>query len=234
MKHGDHHYFVLHTSDLDASATFFSELLGWDVDDGEIENLAFFGALSDAHDRAIWIHVDDCDATCRKVASLGGVPGDVVDQQSGHNAVCTDDQGNTFHIGTLIEEYRNLPHPDRRPTGELSYFTVPVGDTAAAVDFYGELFGWTFDDSGTSGIQPGYRHCNNGVLEFGFTTGGDVSPGFYFQVADAAGMADRVVTLRGTHGDVVDSETGLTLTGCVAPGDVRFELWQPADGFEPA
>lgn len=231
MDTGDHHYFVLRTSDLAASSSFFERLLGWEVDQGELTNLAFFGALSDAHDRALWVHVDDCDAACARVAELGGEPGAITEEGSGRNAVCRDDQGNTFHMGTLIAEYREYPHPDPRPVGELGYVTFPVGDTAAAVDFYGQLFGWTFTEPGDVGVQAEYRHCTNGALEFGFTADGDVSPSFYFRVDDAATMQSRVTELGGGHGDLVDSDTGLTLTGCTDPAGVRFELWQPAAGY---
>lgn len=231
MRHGEHHYFVLGTSDLPASETFFRELLGWEIDSGELTNVAFFGALSDAHDRSIWVHVDDCDAAVQQVAALGGTPGEIRDDRSGRNAVCRDDQGNTFHLGTLRRELQEHPHPDPLPEGELGYFTLPVGDTGRAVAFYGALFGWTFEPPGAAGVQPEYRHCNNGVLPFGFTAAGDVSPSLYFRVGDAAGMAPRVVELGGAHGDVVGSETGPTLTGCQDPAGVRFELWQPAEGY---
>lgn len=233
MNHGDHHYFVLHTDDLPATEAFFRSLLGWEIDQGELTNLAFFGALSDQHDRAIWVHVDDCDAACAKIESLGGKSGEIVDQQSGRNATCVDDQGNTFHVGTLIPEYQDYSHPDRQSTGELSYLTLPVGDTDKGVEFYTQLFGWTFEPAGSTGIQPDYRHCNNGALQFGLTSRGDVSPGLYFQVGDATATAARVVELGGSHGGLVDSDSGLTLTGCTAPGNVRFELWQPSQEFEP-
>lgn len=231
MRHGEHHYFVLETRDLPASEAFFRQLLGWEIDNGEVTNLAFFGALSDSHDRSIWVHVDDCDAAIEQVAALGGTTREVSDGRSGRSATCQDDEGNTFYLGTLRPEFQEYPHPDPLPMGELGYFTMPVGDTDRAVAFYGELFGWTFDPPGTKTSNAAYRNCNNGTLPFGFTADGDVSPSFYFRVADAEAMAPRVVELGGTHGDVVESETGPTLTGCQDPGGVRFELWQPAAGF---
>lgn len=231
MRHGEHHYFVLETHDLSASENFFRQILGWEIDNGELTNVAFFGALSDGHDRSIWVHVDDCDAAVAQVAALGGTPGEIRDDRSGRNAVCRDDQDNTFHMGSLHPEFQEYPHPDPLPEGELGYFTLPVGDTDRAVAFYGALFGWTFDPPGTAGVQPEYRHCNNGSLPFGFTAAGDVSPGFYFRVRDAEALAPRFAELGGTHGDVVDGATGPTLTRCQDPGGVRFELWQPAPGF---
>lgn len=231
MRHGDHHYFVLHTDDPAASEAFFSRVLGWETDGGEITNLAFLGALSDRHPRAVWIHVDDTAATCDEVARLGGTPGPIVEERSGPSAACVDDQGNAFHVGTLIPEYRDHPRPEPRGLGELGYLTYPVGDTERAVGFYGSLFGWEFEPAGSAGIQPGYRHVRNGSIPFGVTTGGDVSPSLYFRVADAAAARGTVSDHGGRHGDLVDSETGRTLTGCVDPAGVRFELWQPAPGY---
>ncbi|MEO5723809.1 MAG: hypothetical protein ABIQ39_01585 [Ilumatobacteraceae bacterium] len=71
-------------------------------------------------------------------------------------------------------------------------------------------------------------------LPFGFKSGDDIGPNFYFQVADAAAIGKRVAELGGSHGHVFDSDAGLSLTSCTAPGDVAFELWQPAPGFTPA
>lgn len=227
MNHGDHHYFVLNTPDLDASSRFFADLLGWQLNDGEVQNTAFMGAISDRHDRAIWVHVDDCEQACRRVTELGGTAGEIQDEASGPAAQCHDDQGNAFHIDTLIEEYQNAPRPAPLPSGELGYFTLPVGDTGKAVDFYSRLFGWTFDPPGSGGIQPEYRHCNSGPLPFGFTVAGDSNPSLYFSVVDVEATADQVRTLGGSHGDIVDSEHGPTLTGCADPAGVRFELWRP-------
>lgn len=230
MNHGDHHYFVLHTSDLAASSEFFHHLLGWEIDGGEIVDSNFPGALAETHDRALWVHVDDCRRTVDRVAELGGQPGELTESESGTNATCRDDQGNVFHLGTLIPEYRNGDRPARRPVGELGYATFPMGDTGQAVEFHGKLFGWTFTGPGEAGIQTGYRHCTNGALEFGFTASGDVSPSLYFQVDDAEAIADTVTSLGGRHGGLVESANGVTLTGCIDPAGVRFELWQaPAE-----
>ena len=231
MDDGEHHYFVLRTPDLAASSTFFGELLGWRIENGGPTNVAFFGSLSEDHDRAIWVHVNDLDAACATVRELGGKPGDITDADSGRNAICDDDQGNTFHMGTLIPEFQDYPHPEPLEWGELGYFTMPVGDTTKAVAFYGHLFGWTFTEPGDAGIQAEYRHCTNGSLPFGFTADGDVSPSYYFRVADAEAIRARVAELGGEHGAIIDSDSGRTLTGCADPVGVRFELWQPAEGF---
>lgn len=227
MNHGDHHYFVLHTPDLTTSSTFFSDLLGWQINDGEVENTAFMGAISDRHDRAIWVHVDDCATACEQLKALGGTAQQTQEEASGPSVECHDDQGNRFHMGTLSQAYQDVPRPDPLPEGELGYFTIRVGDTDRAVDFYSRLFGWTFDPPGSSGIQPEYRHCNPGTLPFGFTKAGETSPSFYFSVDDVDDAADRVRALGGHHADIAGSENGPTVTGCTDPVGVRFELWKP-------
>lgn len=227
MNHGDHHYFVLETVDLDVSSRFFAGLLAWEITDGEVTNTAFRGAISDRHDRSIWVHVDDCEKACERVTTLGGTPGEVRDEASGPSVECRDDQDNLFFMNTLIPAYRDLPNPDPLPAGELGYFTIPVGDTDQAVDFYSQLFGWTFDPPGSSGVQAEYRHCNSGTLPFGFTAAGDRNPSLYFSVPDVEEAGIRVRELGGSHGAIVGSEHGPTLSGCADPVGVRFELWKP-------
>ena len=231
MRHGEHHYFVLQTTDLTRTSAFFSDLLGWEVVDGELRNLAFFGALTEGHERSWWPHVEDCDASAQLVRELGGTVEQLTDERSGRNATCRDDQGNRFHMGSLIPEFQEYPHPPARPEGELAYVTLAVGDTGRAVDFYGELFGWEFSAPGEAGVQPAYRHCTNGSLPFGFTAEGDVGPSFYFRVADADAAAERVRELGGSVGELGDSESGRSLVGSTDPVGVRFDLWQPAEGW---
>lgn len=231
MRHGEHHYFVLQTTDLTRTSAFFTDLLGWEVVDGELRNVAFFGALTEDHERSFWPHVEDCDASAQLVRELGGTVEQITDERSGRNAICRDDQGNRFHMGTLISEFQDYPHPPARQEGELGYVTLTVGDTARAVEFYGQLFGWEFTDPGEAGVQAGYRHCTNGSLPFGLTATGDPGPSFYFRVADADASAQRVRELGGTVGDIGASESGRSVIGGTDPTGVRFDLWQPADGF---
>lgn len=226
MNHGDLHYFVLRTPDLAASSRFFADLLGWQLDNGELTNTRFRGALSDAHDRALWAHVDDCEAAVAKVAELGGQPGEITHSRSGASASCSDDQGNVFHLGTLLPEFQNWDHPPRQPIGELSYATFAVGDTAKAVHFHSQLFGWEFTEPGEAGVQSDYRHCTNGSMEFGFTSGGHGGPSLYFEVSDADAIADTVTSLGGTPGTLITSASGLTLSDCADPAGVSFHLWQ--------
>lgn len=233
MNHGDHHYFVLATDNLPVSEAFFAGLLGWELTDGEIGNVAFRGALSDRHDRAIWVHVDDCEQAARQVAALGGRPGELVEEGSGLSATCLDDQRNRFHMGSLRPKFRDMASPAPLDTGELGYFTMAAGDTDRAVSFYSELFGWTFDEPGSSGDHAAYRHCNSGTLPFGFTATGDVAPELYFRIPDVRAAGRDIHNLGGTHGDFIDSQSGLTLAGCHDPAGVAFELWQPAPSHTP-
>ncbi|MEM9611040.1 MAG: VOC family protein, partial [Actinomycetota bacterium] len=228
MRHGEHHYFVLHTTDLAATSRYFSELLGWEVVDGEIRNVANFGAITESHERSWWVHVDDCDAAAAKVVELGGEVRQITDERSGRNAVCLDDQGNPFHMGTLITEFQDHPHPPPLPEGELGYATFSVGDTGRAVDFYGALFGWEFTPPGEAGVREEYRHCTNGALPFGFRSDGDDSPHLYFRITDVEAARARVVELGGSAPAVDVSESGRSLINGRDPVGVRFDLWEPA------
>lgn len=54
----------------------------------------------------------------------------------------------------------------------IDYIEMNVADIARAKAFYGEVFGWTFQDYG-----PEYCEFRDGRLTGGFTTQGKPSPG---------------------------------------------------------
>jgi uncharacterized protein len=57
---------------------------------------------------------------------------------------------------------------DRR----IDYIEFPATDIAATKAFYGDVFGWKFTDYG-----PEYTSFEDGRLNGGFTTGGEVASG---------------------------------------------------------
>ena len=84
----------------------------------------------------------------------------------------------------------------------VSWFEIGTDDPAAARQFYGEMFGWTFDVDGPySVITTGPDHTLQGGIQ---DTGGPLPPGTppayavpCIQVSDVAAMCDRTVDLGG-------------------------------------
>jgi len=152
----------LATPDIEAAASFYGEVLGWEVP--ELPTSAEMGgyrrAKKDGKDVAgvmplmqegqppawsTYVSVADADATAAAVTANGGTqvaePMDVMDL--GRMAVFTDPTGaffgiwqaGTFHGAELVNE-----------AGTVGWNELGTRDTAAAKEFYGAVFGWGYDD----------------------------------------------------------------------------------------
>ena len=116
-----------------------------------------------------------------------------------------------------------------RPVVELGYFTLGFPDTALAGRFYGELFGWA-TEPGSSGEE--YAHVHNTHLPLGLAPGAvDEAPVLYFRVDDIASYTARVTELGGEVLSETSYGSGPNAV-CVDDQGRRFELWQPAPGYE--
>ncbi|MET0577862.1 MAG: VOC family protein [Ilumatobacteraceae bacterium] len=131
--------------------------------------------------------------------------------------------------GYTITAADTAPAPAGQPVVELGYFTLGVPDTATAGRFYGALFGWA-TEVGNAGEE--YAHVANTQLPLGLTPGApDEPPVLYFKVADVHAYAARVVELGG---EVVSEAVFDSGPNAVCRDDQgrRFDLWQPAPGYE--
>jgi predicted enzyme related to lactoylglutathione lyase len=153
----------LGSPDLDASIEFYGGLFGWQVP--ENENMEQTGGYRRATKNGVdvagmmplmqegqppawstYVSVADAAATAAAVSEAGGSviaePMDVLGL--GHMAVFADPTGAVFGIwqpGTfpgagLVNE-----------PGTLSWNELNIRDLAAAKEFYGAVFGWTFEDN---------------------------------------------------------------------------------------
>ena len=161
-KPGTPSWVDLAARDIEASAAFYGELLGWEVP--ERENSAEMGgyrrAEKDGADVAgmmplmaagqpsawtTYVAVEDADATAAKVTENGGTvmapPMDVMDL--GRMGVFADPTGAVFGIwqaGTFAGAAKvNEP-------GALGWNELNTRDPEAAKAFYGAVFGWSFRD----------------------------------------------------------------------------------------
>lgn len=108
----------------------------------------------------IYIGTPNVDATCSQAQGLGArvvkVPADI--PNVGRFAVLTDPQGATFALFTPGAG----PPPGSQPTfGGFSWHELATTDVAAALRFYGQLFGWRKGpghDMGAMGIYQIFEH----------------------------------------------------------------------------
>jgi uncharacterized protein len=152
----------LGSPDLEAAAGFYGALFGWDVP--KSENAEQTGGYRQAMLRgkpvagvmplmqegqppawSSYISVEDADATAAKVKDAGGTvlvePMDVMDL--GRMAIFADPTGAVFGIwqpGTFIGA------EIVSETGALLWNELNTRDTGAAKSFYGDVFGWSFEE----------------------------------------------------------------------------------------
>jgi len=113
----------------------------------------------------------------------------------------------------------------------IDYLELAVGDLAEAKRFYGEAFGWTFQDWGDayvsfeeSGLPGGFRPAEQGAdpASGGGASGGGASGGGaplpILYALDLEGMAERVKRAGGT----------IVREIFAFPGGRRFHFTDPA------
>jgi uncharacterized protein len=108
----------------------------------------------------IYIGTPNVDATCAQAQGIGArvvkVPADI--PNVGRFAVLTDPQGATFALFTPGAG----PAPGPQPTfGGFSWHELATTDVAAALRFYGQLFGWrkgAGHDMGAMGVYQIFEH----------------------------------------------------------------------------
>ncbi|MET9101849.1 VOC family protein [Streptomyces antibioticus] len=144
--------------DVPAAASFYAAVLGWEYEpmgegveggmfrkDGKI--VAGLGKLTEEGARPAWMiyySVPDADAAAQTVERLGGtvrVPPTDLDEW-GRMAQFSDPLGGQFAAwqpGTT----KGVDLVDA--PGSLSWVELYTTDAAAAKEFYGEVFGWSFD-----------------------------------------------------------------------------------------
>jgi predicted enzyme related to lactoylglutathione lyase len=160
----------LATSDADAAKDFYTRVFGWEYEDNPAgEGQIYSMAKRDGHSVAAlfkddrmpphwncYVTVASADETTQKATDLGATviaePFDVM--EVGRMAVIADPSGAALclwepraHIGATLV---NTP-------GSMTWNDLVTSEPQTAVDFYGGLFGWTFEEE-----SGGYRVISNG------------------------------------------------------------------------
>ncbi|MBN7798594.1 VOC family protein [Parahaliea mediterranea] len=192
-KHGEFIWYELLTEDADAAAAFYSELLGWQVEDsgmpgmdyrllrmrdgdsGEVHEVGGMMPLSaemkDGGARPAWlgyIAVDNVDECLQRLVEAGGTvlmpPLDI--PEVGRIALLGDPQGAPFYIMRGVGDATSLAFAFDRPrAGHCAWNELVTPEPAAAWSFYGTEFGWTKDGEIPLGELGSYEFIrHNGVI----------------------------------------------------------------------
>ena len=214
----------LSTPDLDGATAFYEGLLGWDHDDFPMGDGAVYrmfrlhgrnvAAASQQRDEERshgipphwnnYVTVASADDSAARVNELGGNlmmdPFDVFD--AGRMAVFTDPTGAVL----CVWEPRNaIGAGIVNDPGALTWNELSSTDVDRAKRFYGDLFGWTYDDVGTAEM-PYATIRNRARMNGGMRPLGDqeqqmgVPPNWmpYFTTAGLDQSAAQVAELGGT------------------------------------
>jgi predicted enzyme related to lactoylglutathione lyase len=107
----------------------------------------------------------------------------------------------------------------------IDYIEIPVTDLARAKRFYGEAFGWTFNDYGDQYV--GIRRADDpGVEAGGFRPVDAVEPGGVLVILYSEDLEESVAKVRAAGGEI-------TAEPFEFPGGRRFHFRDP-DGHELA
>jgi len=242
-------YAELVTSDSTVAKEFYGKLFGWTYQDEEIPGLGIYtqthlnGKVAGAMYKLTpemegagvpphWGHyitVADLDASCARVAELGGTvamgPRDV--SEVGRMAAIVDPTGASVNLWQP-KQHHGLEVRDENNT--MCWNELMTGDTAAAAEFYQALLGWTANESDMAG-RPYTVFFNNGK-----TAGGMMSiepemgpiPAHWLMYFAVANCDLTTEAATGTGGKVLVPPTDLPNVGRFAilqdPGGVVFGI----------
>lgn len=214
--HGSPCWYELSTIDLDAAQAFYTAIMDWQIADsgtpgmdyrvakiGETMVAGMMTAESPQQAVAwmIYFAVDSADATFAAAVAAGGTaivpPADI--PNTGRFALLLDPQGAAFGILQPLPGGQGGAF-DHQKIGTGNWNEIITADPAAALAFYGGLFGWTRSGSMKMGPMTYHLFADNGT-DIG---GAFALPGAsnhwkaYFGVPSAKAAVDAVTAAGGT------------------------------------
>lgn len=170
----------LATTDAEGAKRFYRKLFGWDGEDSPAGGGAMYTMLTIEDDPVAglyemehgqqssgvppnwvsYVTVASADESAKRAEELGGAvmvgPMDVLD--AGRMAVIADPSGAAFAVW---EPRRSIGAVRVNEPGCLTWNDLATDDPATAREFYGALFGWTFEAVDT-GSEAGYWVIGHG------------------------------------------------------------------------
>lgn len=168
------------TTDQEGAKAFYAAVLGWDYEDTPAGDGIYY-TMAKLHGKRVaaiapqqqdeiaqgipphwnnYVTVDDVDAISARVDELGGnlaVPPFDVMESVGRMAVLIDSVGAPL---SLWQPKDNIGAELVNAPGAFCWNDLGTSDPEAAQRFYGELFGWAFEDVGAPGVR--YWTIKNG------------------------------------------------------------------------
>ena len=189
-KAGTFSWVDLSTTDPDAAKRFYGQVFDWDFDDRPVGDgvvytmckladrdvCALSGQQEQERSMGIpphwnnYVTVADVEASTARARELGGTvmvePFDVL--EAGRMSVVADPTGAVF---SMWQPRESIGATIVNEPGTLTWNELSTSDVDQARSFYGDLFGWTFEDVGTdenpyTTIRNGGR-MNGGVRPLG-------------------------------------------------------------------
>lgn len=173
-------WYELSTTDPDAAGRFYSHVIGWTVADSGMADMDYrlgrAGAAMVAGIMAaqggmppawmFYVTVTDCDTAAKAIGKAGGTvvygPADI--PGTGRFAAALDPQGAAFGILQMADDSGAF---DQKTTGHGHWHELMTLDVAAALAFYGKLFGWKPGDAMDMGPQGSYQLFRLGKADIG-------------------------------------------------------------------
>jgi predicted enzyme related to lactoylglutathione lyase len=234
----------LATPDVDASARFYGDLFGWEVESAgppeETGGYGFFklrghrtagvGPLMQEDQPAVWstyVSTDDADAVAARATEAGGAviaePMDVMD--AGRMAFVMHPAGGAVGVWqprrTIGAELVNEP-------GAMGWNELHTLDTDAAKAFYSAVFGWTADDQEFGGsTYTVFQLGGRGIAGMSASLATEGQPFWltYFEVSDCDATVAKAQELGGSVGwPARDMEGVGRFAGLADPHGTQFAV----------
>lgn len=183
-QHGDFIWYELLTSDADAAADFYGQVIGWssqdsgqkdmdyrffssgdgsDTKDGVGGYMAITPEMAEGGARPAWIGyiaVDDVDKSAAAIVSAGGsilMPAMDIDGV-GRMAMVADPQGAVFYIMKGASDETSYSFAATEPkVGHCAWNELATSDPEAAKTFYANQFGWVQEGDMDMGPMGKYQ-----------------------------------------------------------------------------
>lgn len=161
-----------------------------------------------------YVSVDDVDAMVSKVEAAGGTvivpPFDVMEE--GRMLVLQDPHGVTL---SLWQAKNHIGARAVNRAGAMSWNELATRDMDGSKKFYGEVFGWTFDDAGDNYFVIENNGRSNGGMVLLNEQWGEMPPtwSIYFTVAD---LDATLAAIEPNGGTIVMPKTQIGERGHIA------------------